>query len=208
MNAYSTFTQPPGLIKMTLVCPRARVALNAPDGTPLVRELTFTVPPGRSVLVMGPNGSGKSSLFRVLSGLWPLQARLFLSLPPFWHARVLLSPGCGCLGSACANKAAAQSWSDATGTGRSAQEGLSTQEGLVADPTCAVSVPVLRLRLGCCCAQGGEVTVPSAVFSTFYLSQRPYLVSGTLRDQVRALRLDPSTPEPTPPGCTCSGKNR
>ncbi|CAL8463002.1 g2536 [Coccomyxa elongata] len=81
-----------------------RVALNAPDGTALVRELTFEVPPGRSVLVMGPNGSGKSSLFRVLSGLWPLQ--------------------------------------------------------------------------------GGEITVPSRMFSTFYLSQRPYLVSGSLRDQI------------------------
>mmetsp|Transcript_5153 Transcript_5153/g.11220 ORF Transcript_5153/g.11220 Transcript_5153/m.11220 type:complete len:766 (-) Transcript_5153:214-2511(-) len=80
-----------------------RVALDAPDGTPLVRELTFEVAPGRSVMLMGPNGCGKSSLFRVLAGLWPLQA--------------------------------------------------------------------------------GEVTTPEKR-KVFYLSQRPYLVSGTLRDQL------------------------
>ena len=52
-----------------------RVALNAPDGTPLVRDLTFQVNRGESVMIMGPNGSGKSSLFRVLARLWPLLVR-------------------------------------------------------------------------------------------------------------------------------------
>lgn len=76
----------------------------APDGALLVRNLSFEVVPGRSVLIMGPNGSGKSSLFRVMAGLWPLQA--------------------------------------------------------------------------------GTVTLPSPSNQLFYLSQRPYLVAGSLRDQL------------------------
>mmetsp|Transcript_29019 Transcript_29019/g.81751 ORF Transcript_29019/g.81751 Transcript_29019/m.81751 type:complete len:694 (-) Transcript_29019:246-2327(-) len=79
------------------------VGVDSPDGCPLVRNLTFSVPPGTSVIVMGPNGSGKSSLFRCLAGLWPHQA--------------------------------------------------------------------------------GVVTKP-AIGSVFYLAQRPYLVSGSLRDQL------------------------
>ena len=80
-----------------------RLYLSAPDGTNLVKELTFEVLPRCSVLIMGPNGSGKSSLFRVAAGLWPLQA--------------------------------------------------------------------------------GTVQLPKKM-DIFYLSQRPYLVSGTLRDQL------------------------
>lgn len=37
-----------------------RVSLNSPDGTPLVRDLTFEVARGTSVMLMGPNGCGKS----------------------------------------------------------------------------------------------------------------------------------------------------
>ena len=81
-----------------------RVALDAPDGTPLVRGLTFDVAVGKSVMVMGPNGSGKSSLLRVLAGLWPLQ--------------------------------------------------------------------------------GGTIETPADPDDVFYLSQRPHLVQGTLRDQL------------------------
>jgi ABC-type uncharacterized transport system fused permease/ATPase subunit len=80
-----------------------RVFLSAPDGTTLVKELSFDVPLGSSVIIMGPNGSGKSSLFRVAAGLWPLQA--------------------------------------------------------------------------------GEITLPHKS-DLFYLSQRPYLVTGSLRDQL------------------------
>lgn len=32
------------------------VALDSPDGTPLIRGLTFEVTVGRSVMLMGPNG--------------------------------------------------------------------------------------------------------------------------------------------------------
>lgn len=49
------------------------VSLYSPDGTNLVRDLSFTLSKGGdSVLIVGPNGSGKSSLIRVLAGLWPL----------------------------------------------------------------------------------------------------------------------------------------
>ena len=36
----------------------------------LTRKLTFSLPPGKSVLIMGASGTGKSSLLRTIAGLW------------------------------------------------------------------------------------------------------------------------------------------
>jgi ATPase subunit of ABC transporter with duplicated ATPase domains len=53
---------------MTALATITALAYTTPDGRPLVRELSFAVPPGRIVAVTGPNGIGKSTLLRVLLG--------------------------------------------------------------------------------------------------------------------------------------------
>jgi vitamin B12/bleomycin/antimicrobial peptide transport system ATP-binding/permease protein len=47
------------------------VAVNLPDGKPLVAGNGLAIPPGDRVLVTGPSGSGKSTLFRAIGGIWP-----------------------------------------------------------------------------------------------------------------------------------------
>jgi vitamin B12/bleomycin/antimicrobial peptide transport system ATP-binding/permease protein len=45
--------------------------LDLPDGTPLLRGLTFAAASGAAMLITGPSGAGKSTLLRAIAGLWP-----------------------------------------------------------------------------------------------------------------------------------------
>jgi vitamin B12/bleomycin/antimicrobial peptide transport system ATP-binding/permease protein len=45
--------------------------LDLPDGTPLLRDVSFTVTAGESLLIAAPTGTGKSTLLRAIAGIWP-----------------------------------------------------------------------------------------------------------------------------------------
>jgi putative ATP-binding cassette transporter len=45
--------------------------LNYPDGTALLRGVSFAVSQGERLLITGPNGTGKSTLLRAIATIWP-----------------------------------------------------------------------------------------------------------------------------------------
>lgn len=69
------------------------VALELPDGSPLLKASNISIAPQESVLIQGPSGSGKSTLFRAIAGIWPFGsgrvhmptgvAKLFLPQKPY-----------------------------------------------------------------------------------------------------------------------------
>src|ERR1700736_1734201 len=45
--------------------------IDRPDGTPLLRGVSFAPARGQAVLIAGPSGAGKSTLLRAIAGIWP-----------------------------------------------------------------------------------------------------------------------------------------
>jgi putative ATP-binding cassette transporter len=65
------------------------LAVQLPNGMPLVNATGITIKLGEKVLVSGPSGSGKSTLFRALAGIWPFGAGK-VEIPK--NAKVMMLP--------------------------------------------------------------------------------------------------------------------
>ena len=65
------------------------LAVQLPNGAPLVNANDLSIKLGERVLVSGPSGSGKSTLFRALAGIWPF-GKGTITVPK--NARVMILP--------------------------------------------------------------------------------------------------------------------
>ena len=65
------------------------LAVQLPNGAPLVNASDLSIKLGERVLVSGPSGSGKSTLFRALAGIWPF-GKGTITVPK--NARVMILP--------------------------------------------------------------------------------------------------------------------
>ena len=69
METIETETMPTGKGEVTF----DHVSFSYDPGTPLIRDLTFTVKPGQKVAIVGPTGGGKTTIVNLLMGFYPIQ---------------------------------------------------------------------------------------------------------------------------------------
>ena len=65
------------------------LAVQLPNGVPLVNAADITIAAGDKVLVNGPSGAGKSTLFRAMAGIWPFGSGT-VTVPK--NAKVMMLP--------------------------------------------------------------------------------------------------------------------